>query len=46
MHVVTWDEKADPILQCDGRELALLELEQKLAAEKEAAQQAERKRGT
>lgn len=27
MHVIVWDGEADPVMTCDGRELALLELE-------------------
>jgi hypothetical protein len=37
MHVVVWDDKADPILICDGRELALIELEAALAGDGEQA---------
>jgi hypothetical protein len=46
MHVVTWDDKAEPILQCDGRELALLELEAAQEAQAEAEASAVRKRHT
>ena len=27
MHVIVWDGEADPVMTCDGREMALLELE-------------------
>lgn len=28
MHLIVWDDKEDPILKCDGRELAILALQE------------------
>jgi hypothetical protein len=37
MHLMVWDDTVPPIMTCDGRELALLHLQQELEAmEKEA----------
>ena len=30
MHLMVWDETVEPIMTCDGRELALLQLQQEL----------------
>ena len=33
MHLIVWDKKVDPIMKCDGREMAIAELEARRALE-------------
>ncbi len=39
MHLVVWERKSPPVLQCDGRELALLAMEAEAAAEADAREE-------
>ena len=36
MHLIVWDDKAAPVQNCDGRELAILKMLAREAAEKKA----------